>query len=78
MSADNIELEGIVESCSHDIFFVRIENPVNKIVKCTLSGKLRINHIRVILGDKVKINVSPYDTGFETGKITSRITKTRQ
>jgi translation initiation factor IF-1 len=77
MSEDNMIFYGVVESCSHDIFFVKVENPLNKKVKCTLGRRLRANRIRVMPSDYVTIAVSPYDTGFETGKIISRDTVKR-
>ena len=43
-------------------FEVRVEAGGNeKIVVCTLSGKLRQNYIRIIPGDKVTVEISPYD-----------------
>ena len=65
--ADLLELEGVVEELyPGSKFLVTItqdeekESPKHQVV-CTLSGKLRKNHIKVILGDHVIINVSPYD-----------------
>nr|DAR14058.1 MAG TPA: translation initiation factor IF-1 [Caudoviricetes sp.] len=65
--ADLLELEGVVEELyPGSKFLVTInqeegkESPKHQVV-CTLSGKLRKNHIKVILGDRVTINVSPYD-----------------
>lgn len=60
MKQENIELTGVVEEESGSgIFKVRLEN--GHLVVCTLSGKMRKNKIRIISGDKVKLEVSPYD-----------------
>lgn len=60
--ADHVELEGIVTAVSHGIYTVTVEGkngPIN--VQCSLGGRLRKNYIRVLLNDKVTIEVSPYD-----------------
>ena len=57
---DKIELEGrIVEVLKGTKYKVELDN--GHIVDCTLAGKLRMNHITVILGDKVTVQISPYD-----------------
>ncbi len=64
-----IELEGeILESLPNAMFRVKIDN--GQLVLCTLAGKMRIYHIKVMPGDRVKLEVTPYD---ETkGRITYR------
>lgn len=58
---DRIELHGFVEEAlPSTLFTVRCDN--NLVVLCTLSGKLRLNRIRILSGDAVTIEVSPYDT----------------
>jgi translation initiation factor IF-1 len=57
---DKIELEGIVEEALPGTWF-KIKVNEGMTVLCTLSGRLRQNHIHVLLGDQVKIEVSPYD-----------------
>ena len=58
---DRIELTGYVdETLPGTLFKVRCDNGCN--VLCTLGGKLRLNKIRILVGDNVKIEVSPYDT----------------
>ena len=58
---DRIELRGIVEEAlPSTLFRVRIDEKL--LVLCTLAGKLRVNRIRVLPGDAVTIEVSPYDT----------------
>ena len=61
--SDKFELEGVVEKALPSTKFeVRVEAGGNeKIVVCTLSGKLRQNYIRIIPGDKVTVEISPYD-----------------
>ena len=62
--ADHVKLEGIVTAVSHGIYTVAVtvegkSEPIN--VQCSLGGRLRKNYIRVLLNDKVTIEVSPYD-----------------
>ena len=60
MAKDVIEIEGtIVESLPNIFFKVELEN--GHIVLATISGKLRMNYIRILPGDKVKVAISPYD-----------------
>ena len=69
----NIELEGIViEELGNSMFRVDIntESEVPPIL-CTISGKIRKNYIKIMAGDKVKIEVSPYD--LTRGRITLRL-----
>lgn len=49
----------IVEVLPSSFFNVELDN--GHIVRCTISGKMRINNIQLILGDRVKIEMSPYD-----------------
>jgi len=59
-----IELEGEVTAMNHSIYTVKVSLPGKDEgvdVSCKLSGKLRMNYIRVLVGDKVKVQVSPYD-----------------
>ena len=57
---DVIELEGtVVEKLPNAMFHVELENG-HKIL-AHISGKLRMNFIRIIPGDKVMIEMSPYD-----------------
>ena len=58
--ADVIEVEGVVvEKLPGAMFKVQLEN--NHIVLAHISGKLRMNYIRILPGDKVTIEMSPYD-----------------
>ena len=58
--ADVIEIEGVVvEKLPNAMFKVELEN--GHIVLAHISGKLRMNYIRILPGDKVTIEMSPYD-----------------
>lgn len=66
----SIELEGIiVDVMPNQTFKVELEN--QHIVVCYTSGKLRKNRIRLVLGDPVKIEMTPYD--LDKGRITYRL-----
>ena len=57
---DMLELEGVVvEALPNATFQVELENG-HKIL-AHISGKLRMNYIRILPGDKVTVEVSPYD-----------------
>lgn len=58
--ADVIEIEGtVVEKLPNAMFQVRLENGHE--VLAHISGKLRMNYIRILPGDRVTIELSPYD-----------------
>jgi translation initiation factor IF-1 len=66
-----LELTGKVEEVlPNSTFRVKIDNATG-IVLCYMGGRLKQNKIKVILGDKVKIEVSPYD--LTKGRITYRM-----
>jgi translation initiation factor IF-1 len=66
---DRLELQGFVdEALPGTLFKVKCDNGL--LVLCTLAGKLRMNRIRILPGDAVTIEVSPYDTS--KGRITWR------
>ena len=68
--ADVIEVEGkVVEKLPNAMFRVKLENG-GHIVLATISGKMRMNFIRIYPGDKVKVELSPYD--LTRGRITWR------
>ncbi|MCQ2749384.1 MAG: translation initiation factor IF-1 [Clostridia bacterium] len=57
---DIIELEGtVVEKLPNTMFIVELENGHQ--VTAHISGKLRMNFIKILPGDKVRIEMSPYD-----------------
>ena len=58
--ADVIELEGtVLEKLPNAMFQVKLENGLK--ILAHISGKLRMNYIRILPGDKVTIEMSPYD-----------------
>ena len=60
---DNIELEGlVVETLPNTTFKVKLEN--NHIITAHISGKMRKNYIRILTGDKVKVEMSPYAVSY--------------
>lgn len=68
---DIIELTGQVEEVlPGNMFRVKVENMPNFLL-CYMGGKLKQHKIRIILGDKVKIEVSPYD--LSKGRVTYRL-----
>lgn len=67
--ADVIEVEGIVEETLPNANFrVRLQN--GHLVHAHISGKLRQNYIKILQGDRVTLELSPYD--LERGRITWR------
>lgn len=56
---DSIQMEGVVEDITSNAFKVKLTNGAD--VRATLAGKLRIHHIRILPGDKVLVELSPYD-----------------
>jgi translation initiation factor IF-1 len=70
---EKIEMEGhIVEALPGTMF--RVELSSGHTVLAYLSGKMRKNYIRILLGDRVKVELSPYD--LSRGRITYRFKKT--
>lgn len=63
MSKQNvIEQIGLVtEALANSMFRVELENGHELL--CHISGKIRVNNIRIMPGDKVKVAISPYDLG---------------
>ncbi|GAB3517267.1 translation initiation factor IF-1 [Emticicia fontis] len=56
----NIEVDGIItEALSNAMFRVRLENKHELVAH--ISGKMRMNYIRILPGDKVRLEMSPYD-----------------
>lgn len=64
-----IEIEGTVtETLPNAMFKVQLENGYEVIAH--ISGKMRVNYIRILPGDRVKVEMSPYD--LTKGRITYR------
>ena len=67
---DVIEVEGVVtDALPNAMFKVQLENGHEALSH--VSGKLRMNFIRILPGDKVKLEMSPYD--LSKGRITWRV-----
>ncbi len=70
MAKDVIELEGtIIESMPNAMFKVKLENEHE--ILAHISGKIRKNFIRILPGDKVRVEMTPYD--LTKGRITFRL-----
>jgi translation initiation factor IF-1 len=66
---DVIEIEGkVVETMPNAMFTVELENGHQ--ILATVSGKIRKNYIRILVGDRVTVEMSPYD--LTRGRITYR------
>jgi translation initiation factor IF-1 len=74
MAKDAIEFEGIIkESLPNAMFRVELEN--GHIVLAHISGKIRKNFIKILPGDRVKVELTPYD--LNRGRITFRVQEKR-
>ncbi len=66
---DNIEVQGtIVETLPNAMFRVKLDN--GHLVLAHISGKMRMHYIRILPGDRVTVELSPYD--LSRGRITYR------
>ena len=66
---DVIEVEGtILESLPNAMFQVKLEN--DHVILAHISGKIRMNFIKILPGDKVTVELTPYD--LNRGRITYR------
>lgn len=67
---DVIEMEGkVLETLPNTMFRVELDN--GHIVTAHISGRMRKNYIRILTGDKVKVELTPYD--LSKGRITYRM-----
>lgn len=67
---DVIEMEGkVIETLPNTMFRVELEN--GHIVTAHISGKMRKHYIRILTGDRVKVEMTPYD--LTKGRITFRV-----
>jgi translation initiation factor IF-1 len=70
MKSDVIVVEGaVIENLPNTLFRVQL-NDSDKVILCYLSGKMRKNYIKILPGDKVKVELTPYD--LERGRIIYR------
>jgi translation initiation factor IF-1 len=66
---DHIEMEGtVIETLPNTMFRVELEN--GHVVTAHISGKIRKHYIRILTGDKVTVQLTPYD--LSKGRITYR------
>ena len=66
---DHIEMEGtVIETLPNTMFRVQLEN--DHIVTAHISGKMRKHYIRILTGDKVTVQLTPYD--LSKGRISFR------
>ena len=70
---DAIEVEGtVIEPLPNAMFAIEVDNNGNKHrVLAHISGKLRMNFIRILPGDRVRVELSPYD--LSRGRIVYRL-----
>ena len=74
MPKDAIEFEGIIkESLPNAMFRVELDN--GHVVLAHISGKIRKNFIKILPGDRVKVELTPYD--LNRGRITFRVQEKR-
>lgn len=67
---DQIEMEGkVIETLPNTMFRVELEN--GHVVIAHISGKMRKHYIRILTGDKVRVEMTPYD--LSKGRITFRM-----
>jgi len=70
MAKDVLELDGTVtEALPNAMFKVKLDG-LDKEVLCHISGKIRMNYIKIVPGDKVKVEINPYS--LDKGRITYR------
>ena len=70
MNPDKIEVTGTVKEALPNATF-RVDVPAtNSVLLCTISGKIRKNFVKILVGDTVKVELSPYD--LTKGRITFR------
>jgi translation initiation factor IF-1 len=66
----SVEVEGkVLESLPNTLF--RVELPDGKVILCHLSGKMRMHFIKILPGDRVRVEMTPYDQ--DKGRITFRL-----
>ena len=68
---ETLRLEGeVIENLPNTMFKVKLKDS-EKIILCYLSGKMRRNYIKILPGDRVRIELTPYD--LERGRIIYRL-----
>lgn len=73
MHIGTTEQDGVItEALPNTLFRVKLDSD-DRIILCHLSGKMRINYIRILPGDKVRVEMTPYD--MNKGRIIFRLKK---
>ncbi len=73
---ENLSFTGVVlEELGNSMFRVELDGMNVPPILCTISGKIRKNYIKIVAGDSVKLEVSPYD--LTRGRIITRITQSK-
>jgi len=68
---DVIEIDGkVIEALPNATFRVELENKHKHVVLCHIAGKMRMHYIKILPGDKVKVELTPYS--LDKGRITFR------
>ena len=68
---EKIIVEGeVIENLPNTLFRVKLFNS-EKVILCYLSGKMRKNYIKILPGDKVRVEITPYD--LNRGRIVYRL-----
>jgi translation initiation factor IF-1 len=71
MKQQNLEMYGrVTQALGNSMFRVTLDESEHE-VTCTISGKIRKNYIKILTGDRVKIEMSPYD--LTKGRIVIRL-----
>jgi translation initiation factor IF-1 len=68
---DRMSMTGEVISSNTGLFQVKLDGNGNNIITCLPSGKIRLHKINIVVGDRVKVEMSPYD--LTRGRITVRL-----
>lgn len=70
MKDDVLVVDGeVIENLPNTLFRVKL-NDSEKVILCYLSGKMRKNYIKILPGDKVRVEITPYDV--DKGRIVFR------
>ena len=77
MAKDVVEFEGTVtEALPNAMFRVKLDTgQEDHVILATLAGKMRMFHIKILPGDRVKVELSPYD--LSRGRITYRLNQSK-
>lgn len=71
MKDNVVVLEGsVIENLPNTLFRIKLDNS-DKVVLCYLSGKMRKNYIKILPGDRVRLELTPYD--LNRGRIVYRL-----